>query len=106
MYAGESVPDQLTNDLVASRLNQDDGERGWILDGYTLTLEQVGALECHRNRRCWDEIGVVPDGRIPRGSDVPKVLGLGACRDDGPRLLVRPFARSNWAGQIKFVFIA
>ncbi|AND16371.1 adenylate kinase [Rathayibacter tritici] len=42
--AGEYVPDQLTNALVAERIDEDDARDGFILDGYPRTLAQVDAL--------------------------------------------------------------
>ena len=43
--AGDLVPDALTNDLVADRLGQDDAQRGFLLDGYPRTEEQVRFLD-------------------------------------------------------------
>jgi adenylate kinase len=45
MDAGEYVPDEVTNDMVADRLAQADAAAGWLLDGYPRTLAQVEALE-------------------------------------------------------------
>ena len=43
--AGELVPDELTNEIVADRLQQDDAREGFLLDGYPRTVEQVHALD-------------------------------------------------------------
>jgi adenylate kinase len=43
--AGDYVPDSLTNDLVESRLKEEDCERGFLLDGYPRTLHQLGFLD-------------------------------------------------------------
>jgi adenylate kinase len=45
MRAGELVPDQLIDDMMADRLAQSDAARGFILDGYPRTLAQVKALD-------------------------------------------------------------
>ena len=45
MDRGEYVPDSLTNALVADRLQHDDCEPGFLLDGYPRTLDQVRALD-------------------------------------------------------------
>lgn len=45
MDRGEYVPDSLTNALVADRLGQGDCARGFLLDGYPRTLDQVRALD-------------------------------------------------------------
>lgn len=45
--AGELVPDELTNEIVADRLGQSDAEHGFLLDGYPRTVEQATALDQH-----------------------------------------------------------
>ena len=43
--AGDYVPDSLTNDLVASRLKEQDCSAGFLLDGYPRTLDQLRFLD-------------------------------------------------------------
>lgn len=43
--AGDYVPDELTNLLVADRLREDDAQNGFLLDGYPRTLDQVAYLD-------------------------------------------------------------
>ena len=45
MDKGEYVPDSVTNDMVRSRLAEDDATGGFLLDGYPRTLPQVDALD-------------------------------------------------------------
>jgi adenylate kinase len=45
MEAGEYVPDEVTNSMVADRLAEPDAANGFILDGYPRTLAQVGELD-------------------------------------------------------------
>jgi adenylate kinase len=45
MDAGEYVPDDVTNAMVADRLAEPDAAGGWLLDGYPRTLAQVAALD-------------------------------------------------------------
>jgi len=45
MRAGEYVPDEITNEMVRERLGRDDCRRGFLLDGYPRTLDQVGWLD-------------------------------------------------------------
>ena len=45
MDAGEYVPDEVTNAMVADRLAADDASQGWLLDGYPRTIAQVRALD-------------------------------------------------------------
>lgn len=45
MDRGEYVPDSLTNALVKDRLNQADAQKGFLLDGYPRTIDQVDRLD-------------------------------------------------------------
>lgn len=45
MEAGEYVPDEVTNAMVAGRLAEDDAASGFLLDGYPRTLAQVDELD-------------------------------------------------------------
>ena len=45
MDAGEYVPDEVTNAMVADRLSQDDARTAFLLDGYPRTLDQVSKLD-------------------------------------------------------------
>nr|WP_255471905.1 adenylate kinase [Quadrisphaera setariae] len=45
MDAGEYVPDEVTNRMVADRLAQPDASAGFLLDGYPRTTAQVRTLD-------------------------------------------------------------
>lgn len=45
MDAGDLVPDELTDAIVADRLNQDDAADGFLLDGYPRNMHQVQSLD-------------------------------------------------------------
>lgn len=45
MDAGDYVPDGVTNAMVRDRLAQDGCRRGFLLDGYPRTVEQVSDLD-------------------------------------------------------------
>lgn len=45
MDAGEYVPDDITNAIVADRLREPDAKRGFLLDGYPRTPDQVAELD-------------------------------------------------------------
>ncbi|NLA29969.1 MAG: adenylate kinase [Propionibacterium sp.] len=45
MAAGDYVPDELTEKIVADRLDQADAAAGFLLDGFPRTLHQVQALD-------------------------------------------------------------
>lgn len=43
--AGDYVPDSLTNEIVAARLDESDAANGFLLDGYPRTIDQVHYLD-------------------------------------------------------------
>lgn len=45
MDAGDLVPDEVTNGIVAERLDQDDTADGFLLDGFPRTIPQAEVLE-------------------------------------------------------------
>src|SRR5690625_5223570 len=45
MDAGDLVPDDVTNNIVKERLQEDDVKNGFLLDGYPRTLNQSEALK-------------------------------------------------------------
>ena len=45
MDAGDYVPDSVTNKMVRDRLQQDDVQHGFLLDGYPRTSAQVDELD-------------------------------------------------------------
>ena len=45
MAAGDYVPDELTEQVVANRLAEPDAAEGFLLDGFPRTLHQVQALD-------------------------------------------------------------
>ena len=51
MDTGAYVPDDLTNDLVVDRLQQDDAQDGFLLDGFPRTVQQSRTLDDFLDRR-------------------------------------------------------
>jgi adenylate kinase len=45
MAAGDLVPDDLTIEMIRSRLDQEDAQSGFVLDGFPRTLAQAEALD-------------------------------------------------------------
>ena len=45
MDAGDYVPDEITNKMVRNRIDEDDAQPGFLLDGYPRTLAQVEELD-------------------------------------------------------------
>lgn len=70
MDKGEYVPDSVTNDMVASRLAEDDAQQGFLLDGYPRTLAQVEALD-----GMLAELGTALDRVLLLEVDTEEVIG-------------------------------
>jgi adenylate kinase len=81
MDAGDFVPDSVTNEMVRSRLCQDDVENGFLLDGYPRTTAQVDYLD-----------GVLARG----GQELDVVLQLTA---DDDELVHRLLGRAKETGR-------
>jgi len=108
MDAGDLVPDELILAMAADRLNEDDAQDGFILDGFPRTLEQAQALDTQLSdmgRRVTAALLIdVPDEEVIRRLsgrrmcvksghsyhiefDPPKHEGI--CDQDGSRLVQR-----------------
>jgi adenylate kinase len=108
MNAGDLVPDELIVAMAAERLQEDDAQDGFILDGFPRTLDQAAALEQHLSelgRRVTAALLIdVPDEEVIRRLsgrrvcvksghnyhvefDPPKHEGV--CDQDGSRLMQR-----------------
>ena len=108
MDAGDLVPDELILAMAADRLNEDDAQDGFILDGFPRTIEQAQALEqqlSEMGRRVTAALLIdVPDEEVIRRLsgrrmcvksghsyhvefDPPKHEGV--CDQDGSRLVQR-----------------
>jgi adenylate kinase len=108
MDAGDLVPDDLIVAMAGERLQQDDAEDGFILDGFPRTLDQAAALDrqlAELGRRVTAALLIdVPDEEVIRRLsgrrvcvksghnyhvefDPPKHDGV--CDQDGSRLILR-----------------
>ena len=67
MDQGLLVPDELVVDLVVDRVNQEDCENGYVLDGFPRTIPQAEALDKAQGQKMDYAIDVdVPDENIVR----------------------------------------
>src|SRR5690625_1516890 len=80
MDAGEYVPDEVTNAMVADRLAQDDARTGFLLDGYPRTEPQVMELD-----RMLADAGVSLDAVVELTADNDEVVArlLGRAQEQG-----------------------
>jgi adenylate kinase len=70
MASGGYVSDEITNEVVATRLADADCERGFLLDGYPRTLQQVEYLDAQLG-----EIDRPLDAVISLVADADEVVG-------------------------------
>lgn len=82
MDAGELVPDEVTNNIVKERLQEDDVKDGFLLDGYPRTLNQSEALKANLQ-----EIGRDLDAviylNVPKEVLVERLAGRYICSNCG-----------------------
>ena len=82
MDAGELVPDEVTNNIVKERLQEDDVNDGFLLDGYPRTLNQSEALKANLQ-----EIGRDLDAviylNVPKEVLVERLAGRYICSECG-----------------------
>lgn len=81
MNVGEYVPDEVTNAMVRDRLAQADCKRGFLLDGYPRTIEQVKELD-----QILADLGVYLSGVLALDVDSDaRRASPGPCPKGGPR---------------------
>jgi len=82
MERGELVPDALVVNLIAERLDQDNGLQGFIFDGFPRTVAQAEALD-----RLFEERGMALDRVVVMEVDdealVERITGRFACAKCG-----------------------
>jgi adenylate kinase len=87
---GDLVPDDLTIEVVRTRLAQDDTRDGFILDGFPRTLAQAEALDRVLAEFDRGELSAVLDFEVPDEIAVQRLLGRAAVEgrsDDLPDLI-------------------
>ena len=81
MEAGQLVPDEVTIGIVAERLQQDDCNDGFILDGFPRTVAQSQALDAILAR--WDQSVQAVEFEISDDEVVRRIAGRRSCADCG-----------------------
>jgi adenylate kinase len=79
---GKLVPDGLTLRVVSERLESDDAQRGWILDGFPRNLEQAEGLHelMELKGRELDKALVI---EVPEEVSLRRTLGRRVCENCG-----------------------
>ena len=78
MDQGLLVPDELVVDLVVDRVNQDDCENGYVLDGFPRTIPQAEALT-EALEKMGQKVDFAIDVDVPDENIVKRMGGRRAC---------------------------
>ena len=78
MDQGLLVPDELVVDLVVDRVNQDDCENGYVLDGFPRTIPQAEALT-EALEKMGRKVDFAIDVNVPDENIVKRMGGRRAC---------------------------
>ena len=78
MDQGLLVPDELVVDLVVDRVNQDDCENGYVLDGFPRTIPQAEALT-EALEKMGQKVDFAIDVNVPDENLVKRMGGRRAC---------------------------
>lgn len=78
MDQGLLVPDELVVDLVVDRVNQDDCENGYVLDGFPRTIPQAEALD-KALEALGQKVDCAIDVDVPDENIVRRMSGRRAC---------------------------
>ncbi|MEO7588867.1 MAG: adenylate kinase [Arachnia sp.] len=95
--AGEYVPDDMTEAIVADRLAQRDCEQGFLLDGFPRTMHQVHFLDEHLGATSRELDAVVslqvnPDALVDRLLERARVEGRADDNEDTIRRRMEVYA--------------
>jgi adenylate kinase len=82
MDAGELVPDEVMNRLVAERIAQPDAARGFVLDGFPRTVAQAEALDDLLKQRD-QRLDAVLELAVDDDALVDRISGRFACAQCG-----------------------
>lgn len=89
--AGELVPDEVTCGIVEARLQEEDAQKGFILDGFPRTLPQARELDTMLKRSGRQLQGIIYFD-APEDILLSRLTGRRVCRDCGAtyHLIYRP----------------
>ncbi|HTW19731.1 MAG TPA: adenylate kinase [Mycobacteriales bacterium] len=82
MDAGDLVPDEITVAMVRDRLESEDADRGFLLDGFPRTVPQAAQLD-EILRELDTELDVVLELVVDDGEVVRRLSGRRTCRSCG-----------------------
>lgn len=82
MESGKLVPDELINEMVKERIQQDDCKNGYLMDGFPRTLVQAEAFEDMTNI-INKKVDVVIDLKVNIDDLASRITGRRVCKNCG-----------------------
>lgn len=82
MDRGELVPDSVTNDIVAERLQEQDCQKGFLLDGYPRNIPQAQAFDKMLERFGW-KVNAVIEISGEHQELIRRIVGRRVCKNCG-----------------------
>lgn len=82
MDQGALVPDELTCDLVMDRIQQEDCQKGFVLDGFPRTIPQAEALDAAL-KKIGQTMDYAIDVDVPDENIISRMSGRRACLSCG-----------------------
>jgi adenylate kinase len=94
MASGELVPDETTIEMLEARIEEDDAQDGYILDGFPRTLAQAEALDAFLGDDSLDHVVVL---EVPEDELVLRLMARGRADDteDSVRTRLGVYARDT-----------
>ncbi|MBP8535216.1 adenylate kinase [Streptomyces sp. MK37H] len=81
MRAGQLVPDEVTIGMAEDRLDQEDAQSGFLLDGFPRNQIQAEALDAYLAER-GVSLDAVLDLEVPESEVIKRIAGRRTCRND------------------------
>ncbi|GAA1133574.1 MULTISPECIES: adenylate kinase [Streptomyces violaceusniger group] len=81
MRAGQLVPDEVTIGMAEDRLDQEDAQQGFLLDGFPRNQIQAEALDTYLAQR-GVSLDAVLDLEVPESEVIKRIAGRRTCRND------------------------
>ncbi|MEU8871742.1 adenylate kinase [Streptomyces javensis] len=97
MRAGQLVPDEVTIGMAEDRLDQEDAQQGFLLDGFPRNQIQAEALDTYLAQR-GVSLDAVLDLEVPESEVIKRIAGRRTCRNDSSHTFHVEYKRPKTPG--------
>ncbi|MFF2650941.1 adenylate kinase [Streptomyces sp. NPDC058045] len=97
MDAGNLVPDEVTIGMAKDRMEQQDAENGFLLDGFPRNVSQAEALDEMLAAESM-KLDAVLDLEVPEDEVVKRIAGRRICRNDSSHVFHVTYSQPKQAG--------